>query len=130
MLDFYFDYHLCLFFQGSTVNTNQIVNIHQLFENHPKFTCYVGPIRQTVEYFANNLLNLIQTYCRQNQVNVIDLFTAVDDENRMSISTITYEQFCDGLRKAKVPFPVAQIMNIMKYLVSFLFLCTQKVSTL
>jgi hypothetical protein len=35
----------------------------------------------------------------------------------MTISTVTCEQFLDGLRKAKIPFPIALINDIMKYFV-------------
>ncbi|CAF1323806.1 unnamed protein product [Rotaria sp. Silwood1] len=100
---------------GLTLNLKQNSDIHQFFANHPKFTCYVGPIRQTIEHFANILLNLIHKYCKDNQINLENIFKP-DEENIMSNSSITYDEFCDGLRKAKIPFPVAQIENIMKYL--------------
>jgi hypothetical protein len=104
--------------QGSSFNPKQISDIDKLFSNHPKFTCYVGAIRHTTEHFANNLVNLIHIYCRENQVNLKDLFGLLE-EIEIWNSTITYNQFLDGLKKAKIPFPVAQIENIMKYLVSF-----------
>jgi hypothetical protein len=65
-------------------------------------------------------LNLIHTYCQENQVKLTDIFN-VNDENYISTLTISYEQFRDGLKKAKIPFPVAQIENIIKYLVSINF---------
>jgi len=34
-----------------------------------------------------------------------------------TIAMVTYEQFLNGLRKAKIPFPIALINDIMKYLV-------------
>lgn len=93
-----------------------MVEIDKLFVNHPKLTCYVGPVRQTVEQFANNLLNSIDVYCRENQVQLSDLFESNEEKN-MPNSSITATQFREGLRKAKIPFPVAQIDNIVKYLV-------------
>ena len=105
--------------QGSSFNSKQISDIDKLFSNHPKFTCYVGAIRHTTEHFANNLVNLIDIYCRENQVNLKDLF-GLSEEMEIWNATITYNQFLEGLKKAKIPFPVAQIENIIKYLVSFL----------
>ncbi|CAF3294130.1 unnamed protein product [Rotaria sp. Silwood2] len=105
---------------GLTLNLKQNSAIHQFFANHSKFTCYVGPIRQTIEHFANNLLNLINKYCKENEINLENMFKP-DEENVLSNSSITYDEFRDGLRKAKIPFPVAQIENIINYLVSFCF---------
>ncbi len=84
-----------------------------MFVNQSKLTCYVGPIRQTVEQYANNLLNSIQIYCRDNHVNLTDIFDSNEDTNML----ISYNQFCNGLKKAKISFPIAQIDKIMKYLV-------------
>ncbi|CAF3149449.1 unnamed protein product [Rotaria socialis] len=100
---------------GLTLTLKQMADIHGFFANHPKFTCYVGPVRQTVEQFANNLVNTIHKYCHEHQMNVAKLF--IEDEEMITISTtITYDEFRDGLRKAKIPFPVAQMENMMKYL--------------
>jgi hypothetical protein len=44
----------------------------------------------------------------------MDIFTPIE-------GNILYEQFLDRLRKAQIPFPVAQIENIMKYLVRSIF---------
>ncbi len=79
-------------------------------------TCYVGPIRQTIEQITNNLLNSIHIYCREKQVELTDLFYFNQDKN-MTKSIINSKQFQDGLKKAKIPFPIAQIDNIIKYLV-------------
>jgi hypothetical protein len=122
---FYFFFILIYFsIEGLTLNSKQISDVDKLFANHSKLTCYAGPVRQTIEQFANNLLNLIHTYCQENQVKLTDVF-GVNDENYVSTLTITYDQFRDGLRKAKIPFQIAQIENIIKYLVSinFEFLC-------
>ncbi|CAF0797887.1 unnamed protein product [Rotaria sordida] len=100
---------------GLTLSLKQNSDIHKFFENHPKFTCYVGPIRQTVEHFANNLLNSIHKHCKENQINLGNIFKP-NEENFMSNSTITYDEFREGLKTVKIPFPVAQIENIMKYL--------------
>ncbi|CAF1616877.1 unnamed protein product [Rotaria magnacalcarata] len=100
---------------GLTLTLKQMADIHGFFANHPKFTCYAGPVRQTVEQFANNLVNTIHKYCHERQMNVTKLF--IEDEEMITISTtITYDEFRDGLRKAKIPFPAAQMENIMKYL--------------
>lgn len=50
-------------------------------------------------------------------MNLIDIFIP----NEENITSITYDQFRDGLRKAQIPFPITQIENIMKYLVSSIF---------
>jgi hypothetical protein len=47
----------------------------------------------------------------------LDIFNPTDGTN-IPTSMITYEQFLDGLRKAKIPFPIAVINDIMKYIVS------------
>lgn len=41
-----------------------------------------------------------------------------NDEITGNVSMVTYAQFLDGLRKAKIPFPIALMDDIMKYLVS------------
>ena len=88
-----------------------------LFRNQPKLTCFTGPVRQTIEHFANNLLNLINQYSEENDLNLSDLFNPNSDSCSI-ISMVTHEQFLDGLRKAKIPFPIALIDDIMKYFVS------------
>ena len=90
--------------------------MNSLFVNHTKLTCFVGPVRQTIESFANNLLHLINRYCDDNEVSLSDLFNPQDDTTT-SVSTVTYEQFLQGLRRAKIPFPIALINDIMKYIV-------------
>jgi len=87
-----------------------------MFINQSKLTCYVGPIRKTIEQLANNLLNSMQIYCRDNRIDLTEIFNSNDDKIT-SNSIITYNEFLDGLRKAKISFPIAQIENIMKYLV-------------
>jgi hypothetical protein len=64
-------------------------------------------------------LNLIYTYCDENEVNLSEIFNP--NEGTSGITAVNYEQFLDGLRKAKIPFPIAHIDDIMKYLVSFFF---------
>jgi len=90
--------------------------INLLFKNHPILKCYVGPVRRTIEHFVNNLLNSIHKYCQENDINVPDMFNP-NEGYSMTISMVTYEQFLDGLRKAKIPFPTALINDIMKYFV-------------
>jgi hypothetical protein len=99
-------------------NDNLISKGHLLFANHPKLNVYVGPVKQTTEYFANNLLNLIHAFSQENEVNILDIFCPNEDLTT-KITMITYEQFLEGLRKAKIPFPATLINEIMKYLVSF-----------
>ena len=94
----------------------QIGDIEKMFVNHGKLTCYVGPVRQTVEQFANNLLNAIDNYCRERQVQLGDLFD-LNEERFLSNTIISALQLREGLRKAKIPFPAAQLNNIIKYLV-------------
>ncbi len=65
-------------------------------------------------------MNLIHAYCQKNQINLTNIFGA-KEENYISSSMITYDQFQDGLKRAKITFPVAEIENIMKYLVSISF---------
>jgi hypothetical protein len=88
-----------------------------LFAKHRQFKCYVEPIRKTVEQFTNNLLNSIHSYCHDNKINLMDIFPPIEG----NIPSITYDQFLDRLRIARIPFPVAQIENIMKYLVRSIF---------
>lgn len=102
------------------MNPKQISKVESLFGNHPKLTCFVGPVRKTTEHFANNLLNLINTYCIENEITLSDMFKPID-ESTGNVSMVTYAQFIDGLRKAKIPFPVGLINDIMKYLVSSYF---------
>jgi hypothetical protein len=99
------------------MNPNQISKVDLLFANHPKLTCFVGAVRKSTENFANNLLNLINTYCIENEITLSDMFKP-NDESTTHVSMVTYAQFLDGLRKAKIPFPMALINDIMKYLVS------------
>ncbi len=61
-------------------------------------------------------MNLIHTYCQENQVSLNDVFGFNEDNY-----TISYDQFQNGLRKAKIPFPVAQIENMINYIVSINF---------
>ncbi len=97
---------------------NLISKGHLLFSSHPKLHVYVGPVKQIIESFANNLLNLIHIYSQENEINISDIFCPGEDPTS-TITMITYEQFLDGIRKAKIPFPGALINDIMKYLVSF-----------
>ena len=99
------------------MHPDQVSKVDLLFTSHPKFTCFVGPVRKNVERFANILLNLINRYCIENETTLSDMFKPSDDLT-VSVSSVTYAQFLDGLRRAKIPFPVALINNIMKYLVS------------
>ena len=100
------------------MSANQISKINSLFIDHPRLKCYVGPIRQNMEHFANHLLNLIHAHCLNNEVSLSDIFLTSNDGTPRNTSMITYEQFLDGLRKAKIPFPIRLINDIMKYLVS------------
>lgn len=116
---FYSIFKFCIefFYKGLTINAKQSVKIQSLFSDQPKLKCYTGPVRQSTEYFANYLVNLINLYCENNVVELSDIFNP-NEGIRSTISTVTYEQFRDGLRRAKIPFPVAHIDDIMKYLVS------------
>lgn len=105
-------------FQGLTVTSKQIDDIEKMFVNHGKLTCYVGPVRQTVDQFANYLLNAIDNYCREHQIQLTDLFD-LSEEKYLSNMIISALQLREGLRKAKIPFPAAQLNNIIKYLVRF-----------
>lgn len=96
----------------------QIADIEKMFVNHAKLTCYVGPIRQTVDQFAHRLLNAIDNHCREHQIQLVDLFD-LTDEKYTSNMIITVLQLREGLRKAKIPFPAAQLNNIIKYLVRY-----------
>ncbi|CAF1418044.1 unnamed protein product [Adineta steineri] len=100
---------------GIMTDYKLIEKCHLLFVNHPKLKVYVGPVRQTIEYFANNLRNLIRAYSIENEINLPDIFSPSEDMTTTATS-ITYEQFLDGLRKAKIPFPIALINDIIKYL--------------
>ena len=108
--------HFVRLFQGLTLTPKQISDIEKLFVNQSKLTCYVGPIRQTVEQYANHLLNSIHNYCRDHHVTLTDLFGSSEDKN-MPTFMISYPQFLNGLKKAKIPFPNAQIEKIMQHLV-------------
>ena len=105
--------------QGYTFTSKDIEAIHQYFQHHPKLTCHLGPVRQTIEHFTANLLNSIYRHLQDNHLTLISLFqNAEEDTSNVALVEITYDQFLQGLRRAKIPFPVAQIQNIMKYLVS------------
>ncbi len=99
------------------IDSEQISKVDLLFANHSKLRCFVGPIRKNAENFANNLLNLINRYCIENETTLSDMFKP-NDEITGNVSMVTYAQFLDGLRKAKIPFPIALMDDIMKYLVS------------
>lgn len=101
---------------GSSFTNKELLGIHRFFAHHPKLTCYLGPVRQTVEWFANNLLNSIHRHLRDNHLTVNDLFPNENDPTT-PLSTVTFDEFRHGLRKAKIPIPLAQIGEIMKYLV-------------
>lgn len=90
--------------------------MQKLFSRHSQFKCYVDPIKQTIEPFVNHLLHAIHAYCTENNVTLKDLFVPSEDERIV----ITYDEFCESLRKAKIPIPTTQIDNIMKYLVRHL----------
>ena len=99
-----------------TISANQISTVESLFARHANFTCFVGPVRQTTEHFANILLNLINKYSIENEVSLAEMFKS-PDATSTSVSMVTYEQFLNGLRRAKIPFPIALIDDIMKYFV-------------
>jgi len=40
-----------------------------------------------------------------------------NEGHSMTAAMITYEQFLDGLRRAKIPFPTGLINDIMNYFV-------------
>jgi hypothetical protein len=101
---------------GSSFTNKDLMDIHRYFAHHPKLTCFLGPVRQTLEKFANNLLNSIHRHCRDNHLTVNDLFPNEND-SMTPLSTVTFDEFRHGLRRAKIPFPLAQIGEIMKYLV-------------
>jgi hypothetical protein len=67
-------------------------------------------------------VNLIHKYCQHNEVSLSDVFNR-NDGISLTITTVNYEQFCNGLRRAKIPFPLALIDDIMKYLVSSFLSC-------
>ncbi|CAF3594160.1 unnamed protein product [Rotaria socialis] len=100
---------------GLSMNAKQTSKINSLFLNHRKLKCYIGPVRYTAEHFANYLLNLIHMYCEQNAVALSDMFNPIEGI-RTTISTVTHEQFLDGLRRARIPIPMAYIDDIIKYL--------------
>lgn len=102
--------------KGLTINAEQTSKVNSLFLNHTSLTCYVGPVRQTIDHFANCILDLINIYCDENQMSVSEIFYP-NEGTRATASTITYEQFLDGLRKVKIPFRKSLINDIMKYLV-------------
>ena len=87
--------------------------MQKLFPRHSQLKCYVDPIKQTIEPFVNHLLHAIHAYCKENNVTLKDVFVPLKDEQ----TVITYDQFCESLRKARIPIPTTQIENIMKYLV-------------
>lgn len=93
-----------------------MIKIPKLFSPHSQTTCYFGPVRQTIDHFANNLLNEIENHCRDNNVTLTDIFNATDEHHRM-VTVFTYEEFRECLKKAKIPYPSAYIDDIMKYLV-------------
>ncbi|UJR21905.1 hypothetical protein I4U23_024976 [Adineta vaga] len=97
---------------GLTLTPKQSLDIQKLFAQHPLFKCYVDPIKQTIEPFVNHLLQAIQTYCTENNQSLNSLFIPTEEDPMI----ITYDQFCEGLRKVKIPIPTTQIENIMKYL--------------
>lgn len=99
-------------------NVNLITKGHLLFANHPRLHVYVGPVKQVIESFAYHLLSLIHKYSRENEVKVSEIFCPNEDLSAPT-TMITYEQFLDGLRKAKIPFPIGLMNDIMKHLVSF-----------
>ena len=89
----------------------------ELFANHPRLKVYVGPVKQVIDTFANNLLSLIRDYRHENEISVSDMFIP-NDNAATPATSVTYEQFLDVLREAKIPFPKAMINDIMKHLVS------------
>lgn len=98
------------------MSAKQLAAVDLLFRHHPTLKCFVGPVRQTTEHFANNLLNLINRYSEEHDVTLSNMFNPHPDLTN-SITTVTYEQFLNGLRRAKIPFPLAFINDIMAYLV-------------
>ncbi|CAF1399229.1 unnamed protein product [Adineta ricciae] len=87
----------------------------ELFANHPRLKVYVGPVKQVIDTFANNLLSLIRDYRHENEISVSDMFIP-NDNTAAPATSVTYEQFLDVLREAKIPFPKAMINDIMKHL--------------
>ncbi|UJR27321.1 hypothetical protein I4U23_008614 [Adineta vaga] len=100
---------------GIITNSSLITKGHELFANHPKLNVYVGPVKQMIESFANNLVGLIHAYCQENEISLSDIFN-LNEGAATTITTITYEHFLETLRKAKIPFPKALINDIMKHL--------------
>jgi hypothetical protein len=49
-------------------------------------------------------------------MNLTELFDSNSESNASNL-IITYNQFRNGLKKAKIPFPAGQFQNIIKYLV-------------
>ena len=94
-----------------------MLEIPSLFARHSSTTCYFGPVRQTIDHFANILLNEIENHCRNNDVTLTEIFNP-NEESYRNVSVVTYEQFRECLKKAKIPYPSAYIDGIMKYLVS------------
>ena len=115
-----FDEREILFVEGLSMHPDQISAVELLFANHPNLTCFVGPIRKTAERFSNILLNLINQYCIENEMTLSDMFKP-SDEIAGNVTVVTYVQFVDGLRRAKIPFPIALIEDIMKYIVGSFF---------
>ena len=105
------------FSQGLALGEKAMLEIPQLFARHPQTTCYFGPVRQTIDHFANNLLNEIENHCRDHDVTLTSVFNPTDDSFR-TVPVLTYDEFRQCLKKAKIPFPPAYIDDVMKYLVS------------
>lgn len=103
--------------QGIITNPRLIEDGHALFANHPRLKVHVGPVKYMIESFANNLLGAIRAYSQENEATLTEIF--LPNENvATTVTTITYEQFTDGLRRAKIPYPKPSIADIMKHLVS------------
>jgi len=58
-------------------------------------------------------LNFINSYCAQNNISLMDLFSKLDSDGSMSVS---YEEFREGLKKAKIPISANQIEALIRYL--------------
>lgn len=91
--------------------------IEKFFSHQSTLKCFLGVVRNTSDYYANNLLNSIQVHCDENGRTLLDVFHSNEEVHR-TVSIVTYEQFRDALKRAKIPFSPSHIDEVMKYLVS------------
>lgn len=85
-------------------------------ETHENFVCLYGFMNLGEKKLYNpsqEALNYINAYCADNNISLMDLFAKLDTDGSMSVS---YDEFKEGLRRARIPITPLQIDALIKYL--------------